>query len=77
MLVLLSLAAIPLAAAPSLSSARACLQPGTEKVQRRGPAAVRKLGDMPPAKQVLAVVRSIDGCTTPAVVREEVGQPRP
>ena len=34
---------------------------------------LRKLGDMPPARQQLTVIRTIDGCSVPTVVRENIG----
>ena len=30
----------------------------------------------PPAKLILGVLRTVDGCTRPVVVREDVGAPR-
>lgn len=34
---------------------------------------LRKLGEMPPAKQQLTVIRTVDGCSVPTVVRENIG----
>jgi hypothetical protein len=34
---------------------------------------VRKLSEMPPAREFKAVVRTIDGCDVPIVVRENIG----
>lgn len=34
---------------------------------------MRKLSEMPPAKQQLSVIRTIDGCHVPTVVRENIG----
>ena len=35
-----------------------------------------KLTAEPPAKQILGVLRTVDGCTQPVVIREDVGAPR-
>jgi hypothetical protein len=37
------------------------------------PARIRKLGEMPPADQVLTVYRTEDGCPKPVVVRRDIG----
>jgi hypothetical protein len=34
------------------------------------------LGEMPPAKHILAVLRTVDGCEKPIVVNDEVGSNR-
>lgn len=72
MMLLLSLAAAATATPPIARNAP-CRQPGTERAATRGSVRIRPLGEMPPARQVLAVYRSIDGCPTPVVVRDEVG----
>jgi hypothetical protein len=36
-------------------------------------ARVRTLGELPPAKQQLAVIRTLDGCSVPTVIRENIG----
>ncbi|MES1974334.1 MAG: hypothetical protein V4472_17900 [Pseudomonadota bacterium] len=46
----------------------AALQSGTPSVHR--------LTDEPAARQVLAVLRTVDGCSRPVVVREDVGAPQ-
>jgi hypothetical protein len=33
----------------------------------------RPLSDMPPAKQILTVIRTVDGCDVPVIVRENIG----
>ena len=33
----------------------------------------RPLSEMPPAKQILTVIRTIDGCDVPVIVRENIG----
>lgn len=35
---------------------------------------IKPLGDAPPAKHILAVVRTVDGCVKPVVVKAEVGK---
>ena len=37
---------------------------------------VHPLTAEPPAKLILGVLRTIDGCTQPVVIREDVGAPR-
>lgn len=39
-------------------------------------ASIRPLGQEPPAQQIAAVLRTVDGCQKPLVVRAEVGTPR-
>ena len=51
-----------------------CARPAAE-AERRAPARQRKLGEMPPAKQLLGVVRAFDGCHSPVVVKGSVGMP--
>jgi hypothetical protein len=34
---------------------------------------IAQLGDMPPAREIKAVLRTVDGCERPIVVSEEVG----
>ncbi len=46
--------------------------------QRKTPVGPHKLTAEPPAKQVLTVLRTVDGCSNPVVIRENVGEaPRP
>ena len=37
---------------------------------------IAMLGEMPPARHIIAVLRTVDGCETPIVVNEEVGANR-
>lgn len=39
-------------------------------------ASIRPLGQEPPAQQIAAVLRTVDGCQKPLVVHAEVGTPR-
>ena len=51
-------------------------QPCSAKIQHaqgKELAKVRKLNEMPPANQVLTVLRSEDGCPKPVVVRRDIG----
>ena len=43
--------------------------------QRKAPVGAHKLTSEPPAKQVLTVLRTVDGCSNPVVIREDVGEP--
>ena len=40
------------------------------------PLGAHRLSAEPPADQILTVLRTIDGCTRPVVIREDVGAPR-
>ena len=63
-------------AATATPGAKPCRRPGADRVDARQPARARKLGEMPPARQVLGVFRTVDGCPTPIVVRDTVGPAR-
>jgi hypothetical protein len=60
-------------------TAKAVCQPGGVTQAQDGvlrdtrKAQARRLGDLPPAKQQLAVIRTLDGCSVPTVVRENIG----
>jgi len=56
-----------------------CQNSAVQKVeQRKTPVGSHRLTAEPPAKQVLTVLRTVDGCSTPVVIREDVGEaPRP
>ena len=43
---------------------------------RAAPVRVHPLTAEPPARQILTVLRTVDGCTRPVVVREDVGARR-
>lgn len=43
--------------------------------QRKAPRGPHKLTAEPPAKQILTVLRTVDGCSQPVVIREDVGSP--
>ena len=58
----------------SIDAKTACEKPPSTMVDRSGKqAGVRKLGDMPPAKQYLTALREVDGCPKPVVLREGIG----
>lgn len=42
--------------------------------RNRGQMGMRPLGDLPPARHILAVVRTVDGCVKPIVVNAQVGK---
>lgn len=75
---LIILAALPSVAAerPTPAPLKQCAQPQPEQIEARHPIGMRKLGEIAPAKQLLGVYRSVDGCPNPIVVREEVGLPK-
>jgi len=53
-----------------------CQNSGLHQVeQRKEPLRAHKLAAEPPAKEILTVLRTIDGCSKPVVVREDVGAP--
>ena len=77
---LLAVLAAPVAAAdrPLADSTKpVCQNPTATLVDGKAPrAGVHTLNQEPPAKQVLTVMRTVDGCVKPVVVREMVGRPR-
>lgn len=50
-----------------------CKNRGVQRVDERGGAAVRRLGDLPPADHILTVLRTENGCIDPVIVRHGVG----
>ena len=50
-----------------------CRNPGIVAVDSAKGIGIRPLADAPPAQQIKAVVREIDGCNRPVVVKSEVG----
>jgi hypothetical protein len=78
-IVLLALAA-PVAApaaapaAPARPLARTCAPPAVAYAKKGWPvAAPQRLGELPPAREYLAVVRHVGGCPEPAIVRSGIG----
>ncbi len=67
----------PTAPAPQspLAAQRDCPpDPSLRMARRPGrPAAVNRLGDEPSAASALAVYRHVNGCQTPAILREGIG----
>jgi len=47
-----------------------------QQADAQQPPRIARLGDMPPAREIIAVLRTVDGCETPIVVRDEVGANR-
>jgi hypothetical protein len=80
-LAMLGLAAIAAAPAPERPDATA-VKPvcQTVSVQRtelgKAQPGAHKLTAEPPARQILGVLRTVDGCARPVVIREDVGAPR-
>jgi hypothetical protein len=73
-----ALLAFPLlfTAAPSAAQLpKPCDATEPQRVDQRQPARIRKLSEMPPGTQMLAVLREVEGCYRPVVVRERVGSP--
>jgi hypothetical protein len=60
---------------PAKPARMMCSAKGTTPAMEnaKSPNRVRKLSEMPPARQIKAVVRTIDGCDVPIVVRENIG----
>lgn len=57
--------------------ARPCNKMAIGTVAGPGTARIQPLGDQPPARHIMAVLRTTpDGCITPIVVRAQVGQQR-
>lgn len=77
----LVLLALPLAAgAPPAPPAGKpiCREPGPVDAAQAGrPARFRRLGDLPPANAVLAVLRTENGCSKPVIVRYGIGSHAP
>ena len=76
---LLALLTTPAVAAerPASPGKPLCRNPAARFVDGKAPrAGVHPLGQEPPAKQVLTVMRRVDGCVKPVVVREQVGPQR-
>ena len=76
MLALLTLAlSADAIAAPKPVTGKPCVKPKFEQVEQKQRFRAGKLGDMPPATQVLGVYNEVDGCPQPIVVRDSVGMP--
>ena len=78
---ILALAAIAAAPAPkpaAKAAAKPVCQNGGMSFADGQPArlTVHPLTAEPPAKLILGVLRTVDGCSRPVVVREDVGAPR-
>jgi len=79
--VILALAAIAAASTPELASSpdpRPICQNSrlSQTVQRGESPRVHPLTAEPPAALILGVLRTVDGCTQPVVIREDFGAPR-
>jgi hypothetical protein len=62
--------------APSLAAKPVCQENRVSEAERgKAPVRAHPLTAEPPAKQILTVLRTVDGCTRPVVIREDVGAP--
>ena len=68
-LVLAALAAPAVVTLPPRPAPARCSSAITYAARPGLPARPQKLGELPPANQYLAVLRSVDGCPEPAIVR--------
>lgn len=62
----------------AVAANRACRASGPDHAMNVAPttrAAVKKLGDLPPANHTLTVLRSVDGCPVSSTVRFNVDRP--
>jgi hypothetical protein len=79
--VILALAAIA-AAPPTKPVATAAAKPVCQNtnmlraVEQTAPPTAHPLTAEPPAQLILGVLRTVDGCSRPVVIREDVGAPR-
>jgi hypothetical protein len=73
-LILISLAAPAVVQSPPPPRAHSCIPSGVTYAKHgRGATQPRNLGEEPPARHYLAVVRHVGGCPEPAVVRSGIG----
>ena len=77
-IILLAAFALPVAgsAAPPAAATRAhsCASEGIQWAQRTEKRAeIKRLGELPPGAMVLTVVRKVEGCARPVVVRYGIG----
>ena len=77
---ILALAAVAAAPAPKPAAPEAkpvCQNSSVSNTLQRGETPrVHTLTAEPPAALILGVLRTVDGCTEPVVIREDVGAPR-
>lgn len=65
-------------AVAAVATNRACHTSGLDYAMNVAPttrAAVKKLGDLPPANHTLTVLRSVDGCPASSTIRYNVDRP--
>lgn len=63
-------------AVPGVAGMPMCQDSGITRVDETGGAAMRKLGELPPANHILTVLRTENGCIKPVIVRQGIGAPR-
>ena len=73
-LILISLASPAAVQSPPPPRAHSCAPRGVTYANRgRRATQPQKLGELPPAREYLAVLRHVGGCPEPAVVRSGIG----
>lgn len=60
-------------ATPPAPARPICLTSRIEQAEARQAPRIARLGEMPPAKHIAAVLRTVDGCQKPLVISDEVG----
>jgi len=70
---MLVLVALALSAATTAPAKPVCPVSRIEQADTQQKPHIATLGEMPPAKHILAVLRRVDGCERPIVVSEQVG----
>lgn len=68
--------ALLFAAAPSTPPPRLCPGQGDAAASVSVPVRPRRLNELPPALLELTVMRRVDGCVRPVIVRQDVGRRR-
>ncbi len=78
MIAILAAPLVLAAAQPPVTAAKPVCQNSLPSytVQRGETPRVHQLTAEPPAALILGVLRTVDGCTQPVVIREDVGAPR-
>lgn len=66
-------AAAPAASPPRSDIGKGCYASRAEEIAGNDPARFRRLDTLPPANEVLTVMRSVDGCQKPVIVRYAIG----
>jgi hypothetical protein len=76
-LALAAVAAVPVPKQTPTAAKPVCQDSNLRNAElRTAPLGAHRLSAEPPAAQILTVLRTVDGCTSPVVIREDVGAPR-